>query len=170
MGTSENPLEDHRFKETCEQITQWLKQYGYFIESQPAGKFAWALSAKDELDFSVNIAQHRGNLAFISVGARLLLDELHVKRLQEMGEDERAKAVADIGLCLLGMGMSFAVGPPPVSWLGMSTRVFREGLVGKDLVAAIELTRRGFQAVVWMMAKILGELPPPHPESEETIH
>lgn len=119
----------------------------------------WALTAMDEFQRGIVIAQSRNIPDLIEITATVAVSEEHAERMSDLSEEEREEFLWDIRFRLLANDIDFAMRGAPLENITTGDRIYIDGLTKHSFFQAVRRVRRSMIMIIAMIHKLFREVP-----------
>ncbi|HKZ80924.1 MAG TPA: DUF2299 family protein [Pyrinomonadaceae bacterium] len=154
-STANQPSQNKRSR-----IQSWLMQEGWKIGELPITEAAlWGITATSDIGHVIIVAQPRQPTDRTIIQASVTVDDDTKRQIAAMSQEKRQEFWWRIRLGLLEMGLEFSGFAEPINLLGVSQRIYDDGLTKDEFLQRVSQVKRGVIFILWMIQRGLQQPP-----------
>ena len=150
-STENSRLEDKRTR-----IQTWLVQEGWKVDQAQAEGALWIITATNETQQNIVVAQPQSLPDRIEIQATILLPDDRQKMFEDMDAKEREAVLWNLRFELLKLGVEFVgLAGPVVQEIRILQRIYDDGLTQDRFTQRISQVKAGAILTVWTISLAL---------------
>jgi len=144
-----------------DQVRTWLMEDGWSLRQETPPKSLWAFVATDQFGRKIVVGQRINKEDEVVIQGAVNMDDDTTDRIGRLTEDDRNNLLWDLRFELVKTNLEFSGIALPLKRVEVVERIFLDGLTKDCFLQRASEVRKGVLIVIWLLARKLGQSPPP---------
>lgn len=144
-----------------DKVRTWLMEDGWSLRQETPQQSLWAFVATDQFGRIIVVGQRINKEDEVVIQGAVNISDDTTDRIRRLTEDEKNNLLWDLRFELVKTNLEFNGIALPLKRVEVVERIFLDGLTKDSFLQRTSEVRKGVIIVMWILARKLGEPPPP---------